>query len=155
MASNDLGCRTEGPCSKIVKLFVNEKVYILTNDEMGKPTIFSKRQSLPIPIYLPELRVDKFAHFILVTFDSLGVKLKWDGSLLLQIEVSESMWNKTAGLCGTMNDDPYDEFLMQNGSYAKNVATLAYSWLVSDFGGNINKVDIFSAYKLHSLHGRS
>lgn len=133
-------CRvTGGRCSRIVKLFVHDKEYTLANDETGVPTFFNGKRLLPIPVYLPGLRVDKSAHFILVFLDSLGVKLKWDGSLLLQVEVSESMWNKTAGLCGTMNDDPNDDFLTKSGTYTKSISTLADSWRVNNLGGNIGK----------------
>lgn len=127
-----------------MKLFVHDKKYVLTSDDIGMPIFSNDKRSLPIPIYLPGLRVDKSAHFILVSLDSLGVKLKWDGALLLQIEASESMWNKTAGLCGTMNDDPNDEFLMKSGSNAGTVPALASSWRVGSFEGNDNY--IFSSH---------
>lgn len=140
VASNGPSCKTgsDRHCSKIVKLFVHDKKYVLTSDDTGMPMFSNGKRSLPIPVYLPGLRVDKSAHFILVSLDSLGVKLKWDGALLLQIEASESLWNKTAGLCGTMNDDPNDEFLTKSGSYAGNIATLANSWRVESFEGNNN-----------------
>jgi len=140
VALNGPGCRTGSNrhCSKIVKLFVHDKKYILTSDDTGMPIFSNDKRSLPIPIYLPGLRVDKSAHFILVSLDSLGVKLKWDGALLLQIEASESMWNKTTGLCGTMNDDPNDEFLMKSGNHAGTIPALASSWRVGSFEGNDN-----------------
>lgn len=114
---------------------MHNKEYTLSNDETGIPTFSNNKRLLPIPAYLPGLRIDKSAHFILVSLDSLGVKLKWDGALLLQIEASESMWNKTAGLCGTMNDDPNDEFLMKSENYARSIPALANSWRVEDLGG--------------------
>ncbi|EFN85665.1 Hemocytin [Harpegnathos saltator] len=130
---NTPGCKTtNGRCFKIVKLFVDDKEYTLANDETGLPTFSSKKRLLPIPAYLPGLRVDKSAHFILVSLDSLGIKLKWDGSMLLQIEASENMWNKTAGLCGTINDDPGDDFLTKSGTRTKNIGTLADSWRVDN-----------------------
>lgn len=135
---NAPSCKTTGSrCSRIVKLFVHDKEYTLTSDEMGIPTFSSRKRLLPIPMYLPGLRVDKSAHFTLISLDLLGIKLKWDGSLLLQIEVSESMWNKTAGLCGTMNDDPNDDFLTKSGTHTKSISTLADSWRFNDLGGNI------------------
>ncbi|XP_014469310.1 PREDICTED: hemocytin isoform X2 [Dinoponera quadriceps] len=135
LISNAPGCRTTGGrCSRIVKLFVHDKEYSLASDETGISTFFSGKRLLPIPVYLPGLRVDKSAHFTLVSLDSLGVKLKWDGSLLLQIEASESMWNKTAGLCGTMNGDPDDDFLTKSGTHTKSISTLADSWRVSNLG---------------------
>lgn len=97
--------------------------------------LFNRKRLLPIPVYLPGMRVDKSAHFILISLDSLGAKLKWDGQML-QIEASESMWNKTAGLCGTMNDDPNDEFLMKSGDHVRSISALANSWRVDDLGGN-------------------
>lgn len=152
VASNGPGCKigSDRRCSKIVKLFVHNKKYVLTSDDTGMPTFSNDKRSLPIPIYLPGLRVDKSAHFILVSLDSLGVKLKWDGALLLQIEASESMWNKTAGLCGTMNDDPNDEFLMKSGSYAESIPALASSWRVENFEGNNNDSYIFSLHFINT-----
>lgn len=148
VASNGPGCRigSSRHCSKIVKLFVHDKQYILTSDDTGMPMFSNDKRSLPIPIYLPGLRVDKSAHFILVSLDSLGVKLKWDGALLLQIEASESMWNKTAGLCGTMNDDPNDEFSMKSGSHAGTILAMASSWRVRDFEGNGSENYVCSLY---------
>lgn len=140
VVSNSPGCRTDGPCFKIIKLFVYDKEYTLTNGEMGMPTFSSGKRSLPIPIYLPGLRVDRSAHFVLVSLDSLGVKLKWDGSLLLQIEAFENMWNKTTGLCGTMNDDLNDEFLTKSNSQASSIAALADSWRMDNLGGNNDEV---------------
>lgn len=139
VALNGPGCKTGSSgrrCVKIIKLFVYNKEYTLTSDETGMPAFFNGKRSLPIPVYLPGLRVDKSAHFIIVSLDSLGMKLKWDSALLLQIEASESMWNKTTGLCGTMNDDQNDEFLTKSGSYASSILALANSWRVDDFGGN-------------------
>lgn len=146
---NAPGCKTtDGRCSKIVKLFIpDKKEYTLASDETGIPTFSSRKRLLPIPAYLPGLRVDKSARFILVSLDSLGVKLKWDGSLLLQIEASESMWNKTAGLCGTMNDNPNDDFLTNSGTYTKSISTLADSWRVNNLGGNtINVISLKDSY---------
>jgi len=120
---------------------VQEKEYMLTSNETtGLPIFSSRKQLLPVPVYLPGLRVDKSAHFILVSLDSLGMKLKWDGRML-QIEASENMWNKTAGLCGTMNDNQKDEFLMKSGSYARSILALANSWRVDNFGGNNDEVN--------------
>jgi len=113
---------------------------LTSNETTGLPMFSSRKRLLPVPIYLPGLHVDKSAHFILVSLDSLGVKLKWDGRML-QIEASENMWNKTAGLCGTMNDDQNDEFLMKSGSYARSILTLADSWRVDNLGGNDDEVD--------------
>lgn len=139
IALNSPGCKagsSDRRCVKIIKLFVHDKEYTLTSDETGMPMFFNGKRPLPIPVYLPGLRVDKSAHFIIASLDSLGIKLKWDSALLLQIEASESMWNKTTGLCGTMNDDQNDEFLTKSGSYASSILAFANSWRVDDLGGN-------------------
>lgn len=141
---NSPGCRTGDSCFRIIRMFIQDKEYTLANDETNMPIFSSGKRSLPIPAYLPGLRVDKSAHFILVSFDSLGVKLKWDGLLLLQIEASESMWNKTTGLCGTMNDDPNDDFFTKNGITAGSVAVLADSWRIKNLGGNFELLTYIS-----------
>lgn len=147
---NGPGCKSgsSSRCIKIIKLFVHDKEYTLTSNEMGMSVFSNSKRSLPIPVYLPGLRVDKSAHFTIVSLDSLGMKLKWDGALLLQIEASESMWNKTTGLCGTMNDDQNDEFLTKSGSYASSIPTLANSWRVDDLGGNEKRHKVI-LYKLY------
>lgn len=102
---------------------------------------------MPIPAQLScGLRVTMSAHFVIVSLDSVGISLKWDGYLFIQIKATESLWNRTAGLCGRMNGDPEDEKTGRDRNYVKNIATLAADWKVLNYGGKF-----FNFIKAHEL----
>lgn len=136
IVENNPSCKTQN-CYKIIKIFVQEKEYILSRNEFGIPEFRTPKKLLPIPAQLPALRVDVSAHFIIVTLDSLGIQLKWDGNLMLQVEAFENLWNKTTGLCGNMNSDKNDDLICKNGDHARNIAAFASSWRTGNIGGII------------------
>ncbi|XP_053978189.1 hemocytin [Hylaeus volcanicus] len=127
IVKNSPTCKTQD-CFRIIKIFVGEKEYTLSRNEVGVPEFRTPTKLLPIPAQLPTLRVEMSAHFIIVTLDSLGIQLKWDGALILQIGALENMWNRTVGLCGTMNSDKNDDLMGKNGDPVRNIATFASSW---------------------------
>ncbi|XP_076276507.1 hemolectin isoform X2 [Lasioglossum baleicum] len=133
IAENSPTCKTQD-CFKITKIYIQDKEYILTKNEFGIPELRTPKKLLPIPAQLSVIRVELSAHFILVTLDSLGIRLKWDGALMLQIEASENIWNKTVGLCGNMNGDKTDDLICKNGDRARSVATFASSWRTENIG---------------------
>ncbi|XP_043682227.1 hemocytin isoform X2 [Vespula pensylvanica] len=136
---NSPSCRTENRCFRIIKLFVGGKEYTLSRNERDILEFRSIKKIFPIPVRLPGLRVEMSAHFVIVYVDSLGVKLKWDGALLLQIDASETMWNKTAGLCGRMNGDANDDLISKTGNHPTNIEVLANSWQLENIGETCNE----------------
>ncbi|KOX75564.1 Hemocytin [Melipona quadrifasciata] len=130
---NSPTCKDQN-CFRIVKIYIQDKEYILLRNEDGIPELRTKKHRLPIPAQLSALRAETSAHFIVVTMDSLGVRLKWDGALLLQVETAENLWNKTTGLCGNMNGDKRDDLMSKNGEHTKSVASFATSWRTEDIG---------------------
>ncbi|XP_043259225.1 hemocytin isoform X1 [Colletes gigas] len=133
IVENSPTCKTQD-CFRIIKIFIQEKEYILSRNEYGVPEFRTSKKLLSIPAQLPGLRVEMSAHFIIVTLDSLGVQLKWDGALMLQIEALENMWNKTTGLCGNMNGEKGDDQTSKNGDRARNIAAFASSWRTENIG---------------------
>jgi von Willebrand factor len=53
----------------------------------------------------------------------------------VQVEVQESLWNRTEGLCGNINGDASDDLLNKDGYKPQTIANLATSWKV----GNLEK----------------
>ncbi|XP_031828807.2 hemolectin [Nomia melanderi] len=133
IVENSPTCKTQD-CFRIIKIYLQEKEYILTRNEFGIPEFKTSKKLLPIPIQLPAIRVELSAHFIVVTLDSLGIQLKWDGALMLQVEALENMWNKTVGLCGNMNDDKTDDLVNRNGDLARSITAFASSWRTENIG---------------------
>nr|XP_034190302.1 hemocytin [Osmia lignaria] len=133
IVENSPRCKVQD-CFKIIKIFVQDKEYILSRNEAGVPEFRTPNKLLPIPAQLSYLRVEMSAHFIVVTLDSLGVQLKWDGALMLQVEAFENMWNKTTGLCGNMNGNKKDDLISKNGEQMKSIAAFASSWRTEKIG---------------------
>ncbi|XP_078043521.1 hemolectin [Augochlora pura] len=132
-AENSPTCKTQD-CFRIIKIYVQDKEYILTKNVFGIPEFRTPNKLLPIPVQLSVIRVELSAHFIIVTLDSLGIRLKWDGALMLEIEALENMWNKTVGLCGNMNGDKADDLICRNGDRARSIATFASTWRIENIG---------------------
>lgn len=127
--------RSEEICHRIIKIFLSDKEYILTLNDKGTPILKSLNKILPIPAKLPGIEVEISSHFVLVFLNSLEVNLKWDARQFLQIKVSESLWNKTAGLCGRMNGDVSDDETTRNNKHPQSIAMFASSWKILNLGG--------------------
>ncbi|ERL85336.1 hypothetical protein D910_02756 [Dendroctonus ponderosae] len=119
-------------CHKVIKVFVQGKEYFLKRSEQGLPIFASAKKILPIPGHLPGLRVNIAGNFVVLSMDSMGLVLKWDGKQLLHVEVQESLWNRTEGLCGKIDGDKRNDLLTKEGHLSKSIATLASSWQVDD-----------------------
>ncbi|KZC09215.1 Hemocytin [Dufourea novaeangliae] len=133
IVENSPSCRTQD-CFRIIKIYIQDKEYILSKNEFGIPEFRTSKKLLPIPAQLPAVRVEMSAHFIVVTLDSLGIQLKWDGALMLQVEALENMWNKTVGLCGNMNGDKGDDLISKHGERARSIEAFASSWRTENIG---------------------
>lgn len=97
------------------------------------PEFRSSKKVLPIPSQLAHLRVEA-AHAgqsLVVSLDAVGLKIRWDGGKMVQLEAAQSLWKRTDGLCGTMNGDKDDDF----GEANKSVLSLASKWRVENIGG--------------------
>ncbi|XP_044578140.1 hemocytin isoform X1 [Cotesia glomerata] len=131
---NHPDCYNGGTCSRITRFFLQGKEFILLLNEDGLPTFRTVKKVLPIPAQLSGVRVEMSAHFVIVNLDTVGASLKWDGGLFVQIKASESLWNKTAGLCGRMNGYPEDDKTGKDYSHSKNTAAFASTWKVLNIG---------------------
>lgn len=126
-------------CHKVIKIYLQDKQYFLKRSDLGQPIFASVKKALPIPGRLPGLRIEMSAHYIVVLLDTIGMKLKWDGKQLIQVEVTESLWNRTEGLCGKLDGDINSDGTTKDGLRPKSVTTLATSWKVDDLDGR--KID--------------
>jgi hypothetical protein len=61
--------------------------------------------------------------------DGLGFRVKWNMANAVSVEIAESLWDSTLGLCGRLNGDPYDDFLGSDGTTKlTSVSELAAEW---------------------------
>ena len=114
---NDPSCRnninTTSPsmCPRVIRIFIQGKEYTLAVNTAGLPEFRSPKKVLPIPSQLAHARVEATSggRFIVVSLDAVGLSIKWDGAKMVQVEASEALWNRTAGLCGNMNGEREDD----------------------------------------------
>lgn len=142
VVQNSAGCAQEtrdfSSCYRLVKIYLQDKEYTLKRSESnGQPILTSGKRRLPVPTQVPGLRADMHAHYVVVTLDSVGLTVRWDGEQLVQVQVTEAMWNRTEGLCGRMDGHVENDVQTKDGSKPKNIVTLAVSWQVSTLDGKL------------------
>jgi von Willebrand factor len=60
----------------------------------------------------------------------------------VQVEVQESLWNRTEGLCGNINGDASDDLLNKDGYKPQTIANLATSWKVENLEKECNHLPL-------------
>ncbi|KAJ8945046.1 hypothetical protein NQ318_019042 [Aromia moschata] len=119
-------------CHTVVMIYLQDKEYYLKRSSEGVPIFASTKKTLPIPGQLPGIRVEMSAHHIVVSLDSLGVKIRWDGQQFVHVEAKENLWNRTEGLCGKLDGDVRNDALTRDGQVPRSIVTLASSWKADD-----------------------
>lgn len=51
--------------------------------------------------------------------DAVGLVVLWDSDRLVTVEATSQLWNRTAGLCGTLDQDVANEFRSKDGTHLK------------------------------------
>lgn len=77
-----------------------------------------KRQ-LPIPAQLAGMRVTMVGHKLKIALEAVGISVLWDAQRMVSIEATAGLWNRTAGLCGTLDQDIENEFKSKDGTKLK------------------------------------
>ncbi|KAL1513261.1 hypothetical protein ABEB36_002690 [Hypothenemus hampei] len=119
-------------CYRIIKIFAQEKQYFLRKDKNGNPVFATKNKILSIPGQLPGLMVTMQGNHVVLSLDSVGVAIKWDGLQIIHVEVGAGLWNRTEGLCGSLNGEAEDDTITKEGFLAQSVLTFASSWKIDD-----------------------
>ncbi|CAL4137288.1 unnamed protein product, partial [Meganyctiphanes norvegica] len=73
------------------------------------------------------VNITKTGHAITVS-TPIGLRILWDGTSYVEVEVPLSMKKKTCGLCGNFNGDPDDDLTGQDGKLMDTVDKMALSW---------------------------
>lgn len=87
--------------------------YILLD---GNIKLFTPKKQLPIPSQLPGMRVTLTGHKLNIILESVGVTIHWDGQKMVSVEATAGLFNRTAGLCGTMDQNGLNDFMSKDGS---------------------------------------
>lgn len=105
----------------------------------GMVRLFTTKKQLPIPAQLPGMRVTLVGHRLNIGLDAIGLTIGWDGYKLVTIEATAGLWNRTAGLCGTLDQNINNDFMSKDGTLHKMASTFVDSWRAPTLDVNANK----------------
>lgn len=91
---------------------------------------------MPIPTQILGLRVTKIGAQYKVSLELIGLTINWDAHRLIHIESTAALFNRTAGLCGTLDQDPSNDFTSKDGSVHKVSCFLFYYYFVILYARN-------------------
>lgn len=113
-------CPYEGvpQCSYAIEIFLQQNQYTIDSKD-GTIRLFTPKKELPIPSQLVGLRVVLVGNKLLVDLTTIGMTIHWDGFKLVTIEATAGLWNRTAGLCGTLDQNLGNDFMSKDGSRHK------------------------------------
>lgn len=72
-----------------------------------------------IPLQRPEIRATMVGKKLKVTLDALGITMLWDLEDMISLESTAALWNRTGGLCGTLDADVSNDFRSKDGTELK------------------------------------
>nr|CAD7397465.1 unnamed protein product [Timema cristinae] len=104
-------------------VFAQDKEYILTLTSHSIPVLQLGTRELPLPAQLSGVSVEFVAHYVVLVLTGLGVSVKWDGKEFVSVSVSESMWNRTTGLCGRIDGSEENDLTTKGGTIPKSCQT--------------------------------
>lgn len=65
------------------------------------------------------MRVTLIGHKLNIILETVGVTVHWDGRKMVSIEATAGVFNRTAGLCGTMDQNGANDFMSKDGTVHK------------------------------------
>lgn len=74
---------------------------------------------MTIPVQIMGLRVTKVGLAYKISLELIGLTINWDAERLVHIETTAALFNRTAGLCGTLDQDPNNDFASKDGTIHK------------------------------------
>lgn len=111
-----------------IDILVDNAVFSFTAVENGVQARMGDRE-LRFPIQRTELRARLIGRRrLLVQLDSSGLKLEWDMKQTITVETTAAMWNRTGGLCGTLDQDVSTDLRAKDGTLLKTVGTFVDAW---------------------------
>ncbi|XP_050345304.1 hemocytin [Nymphalis io] len=126
-------CERQGYCPAEIIIYLEEKMYSLSIAEDGSVIFRNSKRMIPMPAFLPGIRVSMPSDQVLVNLD-VGVTLKWDTNDLVIVEGSVLLWNKTEGLCGTLDGNPENDMTTKEGNIAQTKSVMIASWELNKIG---------------------
>lgn len=86
----------------------------------GSVVLTRDNKPLAIPtVVVMGMRVSKIGLNYKIAMDLIGLTIVWDGDRLVTLEASASLFNRTIGLCGTLDQSIANDFMSKDGKLHK------------------------------------
>ncbi|XP_041977645.1 hemocytin isoform X2 [Aricia agestis] len=120
-------------CPSELTIYLEDKTYKLAVDEDGSVVFRNQKRMIPIPAFLPGIHVAMPGDRVTVALDA-GINLSWDMNNMVVVEASVLLWNKTEGLCGSLDGNPENDMMTKEGEPAVVKSVMVSSWELNKIG---------------------
>lgn len=127
------------PCPHSLELYLQNRKYTFENQN-GVVKLFTPEKQLPIPAQLSGLRVTMVGFNVRIVVEPVQVTLLWDTHKYVSVQTTSSMWNRTSGLCGTLDRNIDNDFTSKTGKVLKLSTTFVDAWRASNLDVDPNCV---------------
>ncbi|KAM4771095.1 IgGFc-binding protein-like [Rhinophrynus dorsalis] len=119
--------------SYIQKVMVEVYNYQITifKNEPNRVYVNGIWNTLPISLVNGSLTVTKSGRYVVVETD-FQLTVSYDNDHTVEVKVPTTYFNQTCGMCGNLNNNPQDDYMMPNGQQALDSNELGNSWEVYD-----------------------
>lgn len=115
------------PCPHALEIFLQNDQYTLEN-KGGVIKFLTPTKQIPIPVQMTGLKVSRSGMDIRIRLESVPLTILWDTKKFVQIDATASIWNRTAGLCGTNDGSPKTDFTSKDGKLHETPSTFVDTW---------------------------
>ncbi|XP_068425896.1 IgGFc-binding protein-like [Clinocottus analis] len=121
--------------AQVVTVNVYGNTYILSVDFPGSVLVNGLVNSLPFTNSSNQSVVQVHRKNRLAVLETNFLKVSFDFTSSVRVELATSYHNATCGLCGNFNGDPADDLALPNGKLASNANDFGVSQWVADVDG--------------------
>ncbi|XP_031619378.1 hemocytin isoform X2 [Contarinia nasturtii] len=121
----------QAPCPHALEIMMSNTKYILESIN-GSVVLFKEDKEMAIPMQIMGLRISKVGLTFKISLELIGITIYWDAQRGMNIETTAALFNRTAGLCGTLDQDVTNDFASKDGTVHKTTATFVDAWQTSN-----------------------
>ncbi|XP_075237780.1 hemolectin [Lycorma delicatula] len=131
MSNKNPDCKKHN-CSPVIHIYIGDTEHKLLVNEDGQSIIKTSERTYDVPTQLAGFRVDvsNNDHSIITSLTSVNINLRWNLKDFVEINIGEELWNRTAGLCGTMDGYPINDL----SEYHDSIQEYSDKWRVETVG---------------------
>lgn len=126
------GCpqeRDQIECSVALQMYIGDEIYTIERRKTdGTMCLFTTKKELPLPMQMLGIRANIVGNHVKVHLEVIGLTIIWDMEQMVTIEASVALFNRTAGLCGTLDQNPNNDFRLKTGATVKTTAAFVDGW---------------------------